>query len=118
MAEVELRQEAERITSGMPIGLYATDRAGACTFTNQRWQEIFGLSLEESRGSGWADTIHPEDRTAVFAEWTQAAAEAREFEMGFRLLRRDGSAINVHSQAKALRDPSGAITGFLGFVRM
>jgi len=117
MAEVELRQEAERITSGMPIGLYATDRAGACTFTNPRWQEIFGLSLEESRGSGWADTIHPEDRTAVFAEWTQAAEEAREFQMGFRLLRRDGSEINVHSQAKALRDPSRAITGFLGFVQ-
>jgi len=117
MAEVGLRQEAERISSGMPIGLYATDGEGACTFTNPRWQEIFGLSLEESRGSGWADTIHPEDRSAVFAEWTQAAAEAREFEMGFRLLRRDGSVINVHSQAKALRDPAGVITGFLGFVQ-
>ena len=117
LAEVELRQEAERISSGMPIGLYATDGEGACTFTNPRWQEIFGLSLEESRGSGWADTIHPEDRSAVFAEWTQAAEEAREFEMGFRLLRRDGSVINVQSQAKALRDPAGVITGFLGFVQ-
>ena len=117
LSEVGLRQVAERISSGMPIGLYATDGEGACTFTNPRWQEIFGLSLEESRGSGWADTIHPEDRTAVFAEWTQAAEEAREFEMGFRLLRRDGSLINVHSQAKALRDPAGVITGFLGFVQ-
>ena len=115
LSEVGLRQEAERISSGMPIGLYATDGEGACTFTNPRWQEIYGLNLEESRGSGWADTIHPEDRSAVFAEWTQAAAEARDFEMGFRLLRRDGSVINVHSQAKALRDPAGAITGFLGF---
>jgi diguanylate cyclase (GGDEF)-like protein/PAS domain S-box-containing protein len=117
LSEVGLRQEAERISSGMPIGLYATDGEGACTFTNPRWQEIFGLSLEESRGSGWADTIHPEDRTAVFAEWTQAAEEAREFEMGFRLLRRDGSLINVHSQAKAFRDPAGVITGFLGFAQ-
>ena len=117
LAEAELRQEAERISSGMPIGLYATDGEGACTFTNPRWQEIYGLNLEESRGSGWADTIHPEDRSAVFAEWTQAAAEARDFEMGFRLLRRDGSVINVHSQAKALRDPAGVITGFLGFVQ-
>lgn len=117
MAEGDMRQEAERISSGMPIGLYATDGEGACTFTNPRWQEIFGLSLEESRGSGWADTIHPEDRTAVFAEWTQAAEEAREFEMGFRLLRRDGSLINVHSQAKAFRDPAGVITGFLGFAQ-
>jgi diguanylate cyclase (GGDEF)-like protein/PAS domain S-box-containing protein len=117
MTEGDMRQEAERISSGMPIGLYATDGEGACTFTNPRWQEIFGLSLEESLGSGWADTIHPEDRSAVFAEWTQAAEEAREFEMGFRLLRRDGSLINVHSQAKAFRDPAGVITGFLGFAQ-
>ena len=117
MAEGDMRQEAERISSGMPIGLYATDGEGACTFTNPRWQEIFGLSLEESLGSGWADTIHPEDRSAVFAEWTQAAEDAREFEMGFRLLRRDGSLINVHSQAKAFRDPAGVITGFLGFAQ-
>ena len=116
-AEAELRQEAERISSGMPIGLYATDGAGACSFTNPRWREIFGLSQEESLGSGWADTIHPEDQTPVFAKWIQAAEESRDFEMGFRLLRRDGSVINVHSQAKALRNSSGAITGFLGFVQ-
>lgn len=116
-AEAESRREAERISSGMPIGLYATDAAGACTYTNPRWQEIFGLSLQESQGSGWADTLHPDDRAAVFTEWNQAANEAREFQMGFRLLRRDGSTIHVHSQAKALRDPSGVITGFLGFVQ-
>ena len=117
LAEAESRQEAEQISAGMPIGLYATDAAGACTYTNPRWQEIFGLSLQESQGSGWADTLHPDDRAAVFAEWNQAANDAREFQMGFRLLRGDGSTIHVHSQAKALRDPSGVITGFLGFVQ-
>ena len=116
-SEVSLREQSERISNGMPIGLYASDGEGACTFTNPRWQEIFGLSLEESLGSGWADTLHPEDRAKVFAEWTLAAQEAREFQMGFRLLHRDGSVIHVHSQAKALRNPSGDITGFLGFTQ-
>ena len=115
--EVSLREQSERISNGMPIGLYAFDGEGACTFTNPRWQEIFGLSLEESLGSGWADTLHPEDRAKVFAEWTLAAQEAREFQMGFRLLHRDGSVIHVHSQSKALRNPSGDITGFLGFTQ-
>jgi diguanylate cyclase (GGDEF)-like protein/PAS domain S-box-containing protein len=116
-AEAELRQEAERITSGMPIGLYAVDGEGCCTFTNARWQEIFGLSLEESQGHGWADTLHPDDRAAVFAEWMQAVEQQRQFEMGFRVLHRNGKVVHVHSQAKALRDPAGAITGFLGFAQ-
>lgn len=115
--EAKSRLDAEQISSAMPIGLYATDAAGACTYTNERWQEIYGLSLEESLGNGWAETLHPEDRGAVFTEWIQAAEEQRPFQKTFRLLRRDGSVIHVQSQAKAQRDDDGTITRFLGFVQ-
>ena len=109
--------EAEQISADMPIGLFATDAAGGCYYTNERWQDLYGLSLEESLGNGWTETIHPEDRSAVFAEWIQAAKEQRQFQKTFRLLRHDGSVIHVQSQAKAQRDDSGTITGFLGFVQ-
>ena len=115
--EAKYRQEAEQISADMPIGLFATDAAGGCYYTNERWQDLYGLSLEESLGNGWTETIHPEDRSAVFAEWIQAAKEQRQFQKTFRLLRHDGSVIHVQSQAKAQRDDSGTITGFLGFVQ-
>jgi diguanylate cyclase (GGDEF)-like protein/PAS domain S-box-containing protein len=115
--EAKYRQEAEQITADMPIGLYATDAAGGFYYTNARWQELYGLSLEESLGNGWTETLHPEDRSAVFGEWIQAAEEQREFQKTFRLLRRDGSVIHVQSQAKAQRDEAGTITHFLGFVQ-
>ena len=115
--EAKYRQEAEQITADMPIGLYATDAAGGFYYTNARWQELYGLSLEESLGNGWTETLHPEDRSAVFGEWIQAAEEQREFQKIFRLLRRDGSVIHVQSQAKAQRDEAGTITHFLGFVQ-
>jgi diguanylate cyclase (GGDEF)-like protein/PAS domain S-box-containing protein len=115
--EAKYRQEAEQISADMPIGLFATDAAGGCYYTNERWQDLYGLSLEESLGNGWTETLHPEDRSAVFAEWIQAAEEQRPFQKTFRLLRRDGSVIHVQSQAKAQRDDSGTITGFLGFVQ-
>jgi diguanylate cyclase (GGDEF)-like protein/PAS domain S-box-containing protein len=117
LKEARSRHDAERISADMPIGLYATDAEGGCIFTNERWQSIFGLNLEESQGSGWADALHPDDREAVFREWQQAANEAREFRMGFRLRHRNGSVIHVHSQAKAQQGESGTITGFLGFVQ-
>jgi diguanylate cyclase (GGDEF)-like protein/PAS domain S-box-containing protein len=115
--EAKSRQEAEQISAAMPIGLYATDAAGACYYTNDRWQEIYGLSLEESLGDGWAKSLHPEDREAVFAEWIQAAEEQRPFQKTFRLLRSDGSVIHVQSQANAQRDDTGSITHVLGFVQ-
>ena len=115
--EAKYRQEAEQITADMPIGLYATDAAGGFYYTNARWQELYGLSLEESLGNGWTETLHPEDRSAVFGDWIQAAEEQRQFQKTFRLLRRDGSVIHVQSQAKAQRDEAGTITHFLGFVQ-
>ena len=115
--EGKYRQEAEQITVDMPIGLYATDAAGGLYYTNARWQELYGLSLEESLGNGWTETLHPEDRSAVFGDWIQAAEEQRQFQKTFRLLRRDGSVIHVQSQAKAQRDEAGTITHFLGFVQ-
>ena len=65
--EAKYRQEAEQISADMPIGLFATDAAGGCYYTNERWQDLYGLSLEESLGNGWTETLHPEDRSAVFA---------------------------------------------------
>jgi PleD family two-component response regulator len=53
----------------------------------------------------------------VFAEWMQSVEQEREFQMGFRVLHRDGTVLHVRSQAKALRDGTGAITGFLGFAQ-
>ena len=115
--EAKYRQEAEQISADMPIGLFATDAAGGCYYTNERWQDLYGLSLEESLGNGWTETIHPEDRSAVITEWMQAAKEQRQFQKTFRLLRHDGSVIHVQSQAKAQRDDAGTTTHFLGFVQ-
>ena len=116
-AELALRRQAERISSDMPIGLFATDAAGACTYTNPRWRELFDISLQESMGRGWAARLHPEDQAEVMAQWSQSAAEALDFQMDFRLLHRDGRVIHVRSQAQPLREESGSICGYLGFVQ-
>jgi|GEM_PF-2555803 len=114
--EKALRHEAERITSGMPIGLYATDPQGGCTYTNPRWREIFALEASQCQGLCWMEVVHPEDREAVISEGNAMAAEGRDFRLQFRLLRGDGQILHVRSEAKALRDPTGDVSGYLGFI--
>lgn len=104
------------LSDGSPLGVFATDGDGACTYTNSRWQEIYGLSLSQSLGHGWASTLHPEDKDAVFAEWRRSAVAGVDFDMEFRIRRTDGSQRCVHSRAKALVDESGRITGHVGSV--
>lgn len=33
-----------KLSEASPLGVFATDLAGACTYTNARWQAIYGLS--------------------------------------------------------------------------
>jgi diguanylate cyclase (GGDEF)-like protein/PAS domain S-box-containing protein len=116
-AEVGIRQRAQSILAEMPIGLFSTDPAGGCTWTNPRWREIFGLGEEECLAMRWMEALHPEDREMVIREGNAMAAQGKDFQLAFRLLRRDGSVIHVRSHATALRDGGAGISGYLGFVQ-
>ena len=67
LAESEARFKALSETS--PLGVFATDTHGACTYTNAQWQAIYGLTLAQSLGDGWVLALHPDDQADVFAEW-------------------------------------------------
>ena len=99
-----------------PLGVYAADSRGGCTYTNPRWQEIFGLSGDAALGHGWAQTLHPLDRERVFAAWQGAAQQRHDFDLEFRLLRADQRVCEVHSRARAVVSPSGLVLGYVGSV--
>jgi PAS domain S-box-containing protein len=104
------------LSDALPLGLFHTDAHGRCTYTNRRWQAIFGLSIELSLGDGWVEGVHPDDRAAVTAAWSEAADAGREFAHEFRAQRPDGSVREVRSLARALHGADGAVVGFVGIV--
>src|SRR6185369_16137633 len=54
------------LTTSAPVGIFQTDASGDCVFVNQRWCAIAELTPEEAAGSGWSQTLHPEDRDLIF----------------------------------------------------
>lgn len=104
------------LSEGSPLGVFASDAAGDCTYTNACWQAIFGLSESEALGDGWSRTLHPDDKAAVFSEWQRTAALKLEFDIEFRVRRDDGTVRHVRSTARPLLDAEGAVTGYVGSV--
>jgi diguanylate cyclase (GGDEF)-like protein/PAS domain S-box-containing protein len=104
------------LSESSPLGVFATDVAGACTYTNARWQAIYGLSDAEALGDGWSHTLHHDDKAAVFAQWQHAAELKQEFDMEFRVRRHDGTLRHVRSVARAMLDGAGGVTGYVGSV--
>jgi len=103
-------------SDGSPVGIFCTDAAGDCTYTNARFQEIFGLAPAECLGNRWSRAIHPDDRDAVLASWQRDTVECADHDMAHRVLRADGTERVVHARARAVRDGAGAVTGHVGSV--
>ncbi len=102
------------LTASSPVGIFQTDIAGRCHYTNERWRETTGMTEQEAMGDGWAAAIHPDDAEEVFAAWSACMAEEREFGMEFRFVDRAGVVKWVMSRASTLRSDAGVVVGYVG----
>jgi PAS domain S-box-containing protein len=92
-AEAELRESEERfrnIADSAPVLVWTCDPDGAVTFTNLFGLTFFGRTREQELGTGWTDSLHPDDSERVASEFSAATASRRMYQISFRLRRGDG----------------------------
>jgi len=97
-----------------PVGIYMTDPAGNCIFTNSYWQMISGLSAEEAAGKGWEKALHPEDRNLVAEKWYQSVQSRGQWGYEYRFLAPQGKLTWVYGTAFPLMDSDSQVTGYIG----
>ncbi len=118
-AETALQKSEKRwatLTKTLPVGIFLTDSEGNCSYVNESWSEIAGLSSQEAAGQGWVKALYPEDRDRVFTEWYQAAQNNLSFRSEYRFLCSDGKITWVYGQAIAETTSDGEITGYIGTI--
>ena len=98
-----------------PLGIYITNPAGDCLYTNPAYQRISGLSEQQARGTGWSRAIHPEDRERVFQEWYQAAERRIPFQSEHRFAHLDGKVVWTRVNAAEIADQE-QLVGYVGLV--
>ncbi len=99
------------LATASPIGLFHADAQGRCSFTNPRWQEISGLTGEQSLGDGYLTAVHPDDRPRVIV------TEALNAPIEFRLLTARGDVRWVEARTSAVRSVDGRVVGYVGTVQ-
>lgn len=113
----ELRESEERfrsLSASSPVGIFLTDVEGRCTYTNPRFQSICGLSLQESLGEGWLQSVHPEDRAQVQIDWLDWTLANREYSNEFRVQTPDGILRQVHVRTSPMLSAQGELLGHVG----
>lgn len=115
---VKLVADRERllrnITSATPTGLWMADAKGDFTYLNQTWIDWTGLPCEEQTGSGWVNTILPEDRQQTTDKFHSYLIERCFHDLEFRFLHVDGNIHWVAASGKPQFSHDGKFTGYIG----
>ena len=92
----ELRKSEEKrfrnLADSIPQIIWTMSPDGDLTYCNRRWIEYTGLSLEDSKQSGFLKAIHPDDQERITKSWEESVRTGRVFEEEYRFKRKaDGA---------------------------
>jgi PAS domain S-box-containing protein len=107
-------QRFRELSVASPVGLFQLDANGTCTYANERFLQIMGLTLTELQQRSWSRLVHPEDWQMVRVSWETALQQKQEFEAEFRLNVSGGESVWVNMHANAQRSTEGRLSGFVG----
>jgi PAS domain S-box-containing protein len=110
-------QEHERrvraLVHGLPQLLWRADRRADWSWASPQWTAFTGQSDADSHGLGWLRMVHPDDRDAALAAWSDAEARGG-FEVEYRIAHRDGGHRWFGIRTVPVRDERGRTVEWLG----
>ena len=65
----ESEQRFRNIADQAPVMMWTSGTDAGCEFANKRWLDFTGLTLEQTLGTGWSQTLHPDDKPATFERY-------------------------------------------------
>ena len=118
-AQVALADSERRfrtLAASSPAGIFAADRRGQITYSNDRFAELFDLRGAEATGLRWLDHVHPDDRDSVVRTGLQGSAGHGPFGAEARVRWRDDSTRWVRFSVAPVGDPATGAGQFVGTV--
>jgi PAS domain S-box-containing protein len=94
--------------------VWTTDPMGAVVEDLPTWRVFTGQSLQQLKGSGWSQALHPEDRRRTAEIWKQAVKSRTIYYTEYRLRRHDGEYRHVAARGVPVLDKEGSIREWVG----
>jgi PAS domain S-box-containing protein len=111
--------QSSTLAAAAPVAIFKFDEIFHCTYVNDRWSEMTGRPKESALGHGWMDSLHPDDRDALLAQWRQDYAQSNPdnriiIHSEGRHLRPDGSPNWFYVQVVQEIDTDNTVVGYVG----
>ena len=103
------------LTEATPNLLWTATPDGNVDYFNERWCDYTGMTVDQSKGTGWQSAIHSEDLPQALERWLEAARSGGNFEIEYRLKRGSDGAYRWHlGRAMPMRNQQGEIIQWVG----
>lgn len=97
-----------------PVMMWRAGLDAKCDYFNAPWLAFTGRTLEQERGDGWAEGVHPEDLERCVALYLDRFHKREAFEMEYRLRRHDGEYRWLLDRGVPYTTDAGVFAGFIG----
>ena len=94
--------------------VWTTNPKGEVVDDLPAWRIFTGQSEEESKGSGWSQALHPEDRRRTAESWKRAVKSRTIYDTEYRLRRHDGEYRHVAARGVPVLDRDGSLREWVG----
>ncbi|HVF39685.1 MAG TPA: ATP-binding protein [Gemmatimonadaceae bacterium] len=115
-AELTLKESEARasaLVSAMSDIVWFTDADGNVE-DMPGWRSLTAQTIDEVRGSGWLDAVHPDDRERVAGVWRAAIEAQSRYRAEYRVSNADGVYRWYRAQAVPVLDADGDIKEWVG----
>jgi diguanylate cyclase (GGDEF)-like protein/PAS domain S-box-containing protein len=104
----------QTMAEAVPEIIWTANPEGVVDFTNLKWFNYSGLTMEHSLGQGWTSAIHLDDLATSLASWEGALHSGDPYKAEYRLRGKDGIFRWFLVRANPVRSPAGEIIKWFG----
>jgi PAS domain S-box-containing protein len=113
--DAETREVAqEEMINTVPAMIWSALPNGSRDFNSQQALQYTGLSAAEAAGTGWARTLHPEDRDRVLEAWRRSVETGEPLDSEARARSAAGEYRWFRIRGAPLRDAQGNVVKWYG----
>ena len=94
--------------------VWTADESGRLMEVNQPMMELTGLDVEQIRGWGWVELVHPDDRDRVVSLWEGFRESKQPAELEYRVRLKDASYRWLNARAVPVYDDKGRFLEWIG----
>ena len=107
------RESYLRAFDEFPELIWRADTSSHRSYFNRAWLGFRGRTIEEERGNGWTQGVHPDDLDGCMSSWLDAFEKREAFDTEYRLSNAVGEYRWIAEHGRPFSDEGGA---FLGYV--